>query len=251
MSYLILGIALLAGILLTGRWFASADPKTLVKVLKWLFIGIIVTVVLFFVLTGRLAWALAALPALLPWFLRIRAAARAARNFSRMAQAASGGWGGSGGGSGQTSEVETKYLRMTLDHDTGDMTGTVLRGPCKGRGLETLSEAERMALFRTCRGEDEQSALVLETYLDRVHPGWREQAGEEGEHTTAGGRPGGGMGGMSREEALEVLGLEPGASEKEIKDAHRRLIAGLHPDHGGSDYLAAKINQAKDVLLGK
>jgi len=55
---------------------------------------------------------------------------------------------------------------------------------------------------------------------------------------------------MSREEALKVLGLGPGASQDDIREAHRRLILQNHPDRGGSDYLASKINEAKDVLLG-
>jgi len=56
--------------------------------------------------------------------------------------------------------------------------------------------------------------------------------------------------GMSREDAYAVLDLAPGASETMIREAHRRLMAKLHPDRGGSDYLAAQINQARDVLLG-
>ena len=120
LPYFILGIALLAGLLLAGRWFATADPKTLLKVLKWLLIGVIGTVALFFILTGRLAWALFALPALLPWFMRARSAHRMYRNFSRMAAAAGGG-----GSSGQTSDVETRFLRMALDHDSGAMTGEI------------------------------------------------------------------------------------------------------------------------------
>ncbi len=149
MAYLILGIALLAGILLAGRWFTTADSKALIKVLKRFFVGVILAVIIFFAVTGRLAWAIAAVPALIPWLLRLRAAHRAFRGFG----AASG----------------------------------------------------------------------------------------------ASGAPGA----MTVEEAWRVLGLEPGTSRDEIKKTHRRLIAGLHPDRGGSDYLAAKINQAKDVLLGK
>jgi curved DNA-binding protein CbpA len=54
---------------------------------------------------------------------------------------------------------------------------------------------------------------------------------------------------MSRSEALKVLGLEEGATEEHIRAAHRRLILQTHPDKGGTSYLAAKINEAKDVLL--
>ena len=92
LPYLVLGIALLAGLLLAGRWFTTTDPKTLVKVLKWLLFGIIGVGALFFILTGRLAWALFALPALLPWFMRARSAHRMYKTFSRMA--AGGGEGG-------------------------------------------------------------------------------------------------------------------------------------------------------------
>ena len=243
LPYFILGVALLAGFLLAGRWFATADPKTLVKFLKWLLFAVIVAVLLFFTITGRLGWALLALPALLPWFLRLRSAARMAKNFSRMASQGAGAGGGGG-----ASDLKTEYLHMSLDHESGAMSGEVIKGSYGGRRIETLSLDELVDLLKTCWREDQPSAQVLEAYLDRVHGGWRRRAG------AAGGGGGGasdfGEGAMSREEAFRVLGLEPGASQKEIKEAHHRLIAGLHPDHGGSDYLAAKINQAKDVLLG-
>ena len=129
LSYFILGVALFAGLLLAGHWFATADPKRLAKALKWLFIGLIVTVILFFVFTGRLAWAFFALPALLPWIMRARAAARMARNFQHMAGAASGGGSGGGQGGGKASTLETRFLHMSLDHASGTMDGEVVEGP--------------------------------------------------------------------------------------------------------------------------
>jgi len=100
---------------------------------------------------------------------------------------------------------------------------------------------------------DPQSHALLEAYLDRTHPNWREAfAGDAGASAGAGqGAPGsGGAGPMTREEALAILGLAEGASESDIRTAHRSLMKQFHPDQGGSDYLAAKINEAKDLLLG-
>lgn len=247
LPFFLLGIALLAGLILAGRWFVSADPKSLVKALKWLAVVLIVGLVVSLAATGRLAWAVMVLPALLPWLARARAVHRAARNFSRMSAGMMGG-----GASGKTSEVRTRFLRMILEHDTGAVNGEAIDGPYKGRRLDDLSLAELVDLLNTCHLHDAQSAQLLETYLDRVHPDWRERvqkAGNGGDSGSNGNRPA--PGGMSREEACQVLGLEPGAGEDAIKAAHHRLIANLHPDKGGSTYLAAKINQAKDVLLGE
>jgi hypothetical protein len=92
---------------------------------------------------------------------------------------------------------------------------------------------------------DERSLRLLEAYLDRVHgASWRKpEDGERADDTGAGGGP------MSEAEALSLLGLAPGATEDDIKAAHRRLMKQVHPDVGGSAYLAAKINEAKDLLL--
>ncbi|MCG8510201.1 MAG: DnaJ domain-containing protein, partial [Rhodospirillales bacterium] len=232
-----------------GRWFANADPKALVKGLKILAVVLFVAIIVSLAVTGRLAWAVMALPALLPWFMRARALHRAARNFQRMSAGLRGG--GAGGTPGQTSEVETQYLKMTLDHGSGSMHGEVVNGAHAGRNLDDMSLPDLLDLLNTCIVNDQQSAQVLEAYLDRAHADWRERVQTEQAHTGGQGRAGGpaATGAMSRDEALEVLGLEPGASEDEIKAAHHRLIANLHPDRGGSTYLAAKINQAKDVLL--
>lgn len=239
MSYLILGIAVLAGFLLAGRWYATADPRTLYKVLKWALIALVVAIALFFFFTGRMAWAVVTLPALIPWLLRARAVARMAKTFSRMAQMATGTGGGA-------SNIETDYLAMSLDHDSGRMSGIVTAGAFEGRRVEDLTPAQLLDLLAECRTHDAEGARLLEAYLDREHPDWRggtESADPGGQGTAAPQRD------MDRAEALKILGLAEGASDADIKEAHRRLIAGLHPDHGGSDYLAAQINRAKDILL--
>ena len=239
LPYFILGIALLTGLLLVGRWFVSADPKTLARVLKWVVLVLILGVVLFLAVSGRLVWAVMALPALLPWVMRFRALSRAAKNFSRMTQGGSGGSGASG--------VETRYLRMSLDHASGAMDGEVIEGPHTGRLLSGMALGELIDLYNTCRNQDAQSAQVLEAFLDRTHAEWREDvAAFDG----AGGGSDFTRTSMSRDEAYQILGLESGADEAEIKAAHHRLMVGLHPDRGGSTFLAAKINEAKDVLLG-
>ncbi len=231
LPYFILGVALLAGLLMMMRWYVSADPKTILKVLKWLSLVLIVVIGLFLALSGRLSWAMVTLPALIGWFMRFRMAARTFKNFSRMAGGAQRPQG--------ASEVETRFLRMTLDHASGDMDGEVLEGPDKGRRLSEMGQEGLSGLLKVCRAEDQQSAQILEAYLDRRFPDWRDEATPGGSFKDE----------MDRSEALDILGLSEGASAQQIKQAYHRLIAGLHPDHGGSTYLAAKINRAKDVLL--
>jgi len=146
---------------------------------------------------------------------------------------------------GQTSGVTTDHLEMELDHDTGALSGRVLKGVFKGRTIEGLSPAEMALLWQDCRFSDPKSAQIVEAYLDREHPTWREDVAR-GERAMRGND-----GRISVEEAYEILGLSPGASEEEIRRAHRELMLKLHPDRGGSTYLAAQINEAKDVLLGE
>lgn len=196
-------------------------------------------VVLFALITGKLHPLFAALAALVPLAYRaigLFQTFNTIRGFTHRMKA-----GASPGPTpGQTSEVETAFLRMRLDHDTGEMHGTVLRGRFKGRALRDLALAHALELLDECQS-DRQSMAVLEAYLDRVHEGWREHRRPP---------PRASADGMSRDEAHAVLGLGPDATRDEIVEAHRRLIQRLHPDRGGSDYLAAKLNAAKDLLLG-
>jgi hypothetical protein len=157
--------------------------------------------------------------------------------------------------SGQKSTVRTSMLVMELDHDTGAIDGDVLAPPWNGRRLSDLDEQELQNLLEECRAVPDQSATLLEAYLDHAYPDWRSGQGPDagagtGAGSGAGGRPTG-SGTMTPDEARAVLGVGPDASDADVRAAHRRLMKISHPDHGGTDYLATKINQAKDVLLGK
>ncbi len=145
---------------------------------------------------------------------------------------------------GQNSRVATSMLAMELDHDSGAMAGEVLAGSFKGRRLATLSLEETRRLHAECAKAGDQSRQLLEAWIDRTHPEWREQWGGQRDSGPP-ERPGV----MSKAEALAVLGLKDGASPDDIRAAHRRLMKSAHPDLGGSDYLAAKINAAKETLL--
>jgi hypothetical protein len=157
--------------------------------------------------------------------------------------------------SGQKSTVKTSMLVMELDHDTGAIDGEVLAPPWSGRRLSDLDEQELQKLLEECRAVPDQSATLLEAYLDHAYPDWRSGQGADagaGAGAGAGSRgPSPGSGTMTPDEARAVLGVGPDASDADVRAAHRRLMKISHPDHGGTDYLATKINQAKDVLLGK
>jgi hypothetical protein len=143
---------------------------------------------------------------------------------------------------GQVSRVRSAYLEMELDHDTGAMRGVILAGPREGTRLETLDVNTIVGLFAEI---DEESRALLAAYLDRRDASWREHAQAD----AAAGRGGASRGPMTHEEAYQILGLEPGAKSEEIIRAHRTLMKKFHPDQGGTNYLAARINEAKDTLL--
>ena len=134
---------------------------------------------------------------------------------------------------------------MELDHDTGGLEGLVLAGRHEGKMLGAMALAELRQLYSELAG-DSESRQLLETYLDGRFPVWREDAkADDGDRQ--GVAPGSGA--MTKEEAYKVLGLEAGATAADVRKAHRRLMQRLHPDLGGTSFLAARINEAKDVLL--
>jgi hypothetical protein len=150
--------------------------------------------------------------------------------------------GGAGARQGRSSIARSAMVEMRLDHSSGAMTGTILSGAYGGRAVETLSRPELIALRQELARDDPDGVSLLEAYLDRRFAGWREA--DQGQRQRRGGD-----GAMSRREAFEVLGLAEGAAAADIIRAHRTLMKKFHPDHGGSTTLAARVNQAKDVLM--
>lgn len=138
-----------------------------------------------------------------------------------------------------TAQMAGAWVKLEVDAQTGRLDGRVLDGPLRGQRLSSLDEEQLGQLWRDCQ-VDPESARLLHAYLQRERGGDQQAP------------PGGGRSGDigSREEALAILGLQAGADRDEIVQAHRRLMSRLHPDKGGSDYLASRINQAKDYLLG-
>jgi DNA-binding transcriptional ArsR family regulator len=230
----VLALVVLAVGALGIAWLLRANPSSLARGMR------MVLLVLGAVAAGAmLIFGIRFLPSLLPELLGLAGLvitgliARALRNRP------SGGF--SSPGTARRTEVRTAFLQAWIDHGTGDVGGTVLTGRFAGHTLDRLSDSELLDLHEECRN-DADSLRVMEAYLDRrLNVDWRtaKQPPPRGPRTD-----------MTRAEALAVLGLAEGASEEEIKAAHRRLIRRTHPDAGGTADLAARINRAKDVLVG-
>jgi hypothetical protein len=151
--------------------------------------------------------------------------------------------GGARKSAGQTSQVRSQNLDMTLDHDSGTLRGTIVAGPYAGQSLDAFDLPQLASMMA---GFDAESVALLEGYLDRRFPAWRQDAQFDGagrqDRAASSSK-------MTDEEAYQILGLQPGAGRDEISHAHRSLMKKLHPDQGGSTYLAARVNEAKDTLL--
>ncbi len=240
MAKIILIIAVIVLALLTYRWVKHQPANK-----RWQYMMIIVGVVLLgLVATGKLPILFALIGALIPALQRIISLTAYLPMLQKMANT----FGGNKPANGQTSQVDTEYLQMELDHDSGKLSGTVKSGLLSGRNLDDLSMDELLQLRAFYQQDDEDSKLLLENYIDRTHgTSWRsgEDSSSQSNHSTSNHTD------LSEQEAYAILGLEPGANKKTIVTAHKRLMQKLHPDRGGSSYLAIKINQAKDSLINK
>ncbi|MFT7530965.1 MAG: hypothetical protein ACI9FD_001974 [Gammaproteobacteria bacterium] len=221
------------GLMFLASWLGKATPAQRNEALRNIVIYGLAGVLILLVVTGRIPWLFAILGAALPWIQRGMMAMRAFKSLK----------GFMGPSAQQNSRVNTAWLGMTLDHESGDINGEILSGAFKGSLLNQLGLDQLLSVLQEVRQQDAQSVPLVEAYLDRYHGDWRDDDEYTDSHHGTGGSSA-----MSREEALAILGLEEGANKKEITDAHRKLMLKMHPDRGGSSYLAARINQARDLL---
>jgi hypothetical protein len=233
MWYFFAGLAALVAVLMAMQWFAQANTGQLARQLRVVSGAFLLGLAVVFLLRGLVAQALP-LALVGAWALGMLGGTGLGRSRAGSAP------------SGQTSSIVTDHLEMELDHDTGAMSGRVLKGMFEGRSIDSLKPVEMALLWQDCQFTDPKSAQILEAYLDRMHPTWREDMAR-GEAEMASGPDGR----MSAAEAYEILGLAPGATPEDVRKAHRELMLKLHPDRGGSTYLASKVNEAKDVLLSE
>jgi len=239
----VLVILLLVCLIIFVNYYRKSSVVKKRKIIRVTLFVVLIIVMAGFVIAGRLNWLAAVggtllplLPKMASWLFRNASSVMMLINkFKQNKEGMS-----SGKMHGQQSSVETLYLIMTLDHDTGDMNGKVIRGEFKGKLLSDLKPAEIRKMLNEC--EDRETESLLMAYLDRYH---RRQQPNENSDDEKSNKPDF----MSVHEAREILGLEENAKKTDIINAHRKLIQKLHPDRGGSEYLAMKINRAKDVLL--
>jgi hypothetical protein len=227
------GVAVLILLLWAANSFSKADPKQAARLVRGMGGGAALIFAVFLLVRGEIGPAItvgAVGLGLLGWISLWPA------TFGARTQKSTG----------QVSRVRTAFVEMELDHDSGRMHGRLVAGKHKGAALDALDAATLIGLL----GEiDSDSRDLLAAYLDRRQPGWREHAQSDAAAGSGGGASAGRSGKMTDEEAYQILGIQPGADAQEISRAHRSLIKKLHPDQGGSTYLAARINEAKDVLL--
>lgn len=237
---IILGLLLL--LLFGGGWlFSKPNPKFVALATRFAAMGALVVVGIVLAMSGR---ALLDVPvsALILWLAR-GWFARGMPGLSKFAA-----WFFGNAHSAANPKFETPWLRMTVDEEIGALDGRVLAGRFRGLCLSQLDLEQLRALLAECQAVDPQSARLLESFLDRTHGSWRERTRSSSyQEQTAYGRTN--PTAMTKAEAWQVLGLEPGSSADAIRAAHRKLMMKLHPDHGGNSYLARQINAARDLLL--
>ncbi len=225
MVWVFIGAIALIGVLLLANWAAKADKSSVRQIARYF--GAFLLFAAALLLATRGAFPIAGI-------LVVLAIALASRRVIPFL-------GGAAKSPGQNSQVETRYLRVTLDHDSGAIDGVIREGGYAGKRLSDLDRVQLTDLYEILKSDDPEGARLLDAYMARAYAGeWQEEGGSDGVYDS---------GYMTPKEAREILGVRSGASAEEIKAAHRNLMKKFHPDQGGSTYFAARLNEAKDLLL--
>jgi hypothetical protein len=232
-TWVLAGIVLLALVLLIARWYADAEPRDVLKALRIVGALFAIGVIALVVVSGKVSLLWMVLLGLLPWMRRLKAYNAQAKDLRGPAK-------------GQQVDLRTAFVVIYRNPETGDMDGRVLQGPNRGKLLSELSIDALVTLYEAAVIEDRDSALAIEAYLDRMHGGlWRAKSQSASDDTpqpaiTAG---------MSRAEAYDALGLQPGASRGEIERACEHLLRQGHPNETVAREIAEKVARAKAILL--
>lgn len=214
--------------------FQSLPPdkrRRVIQIALIIAVGILMAVL---ALTGRLNWLIAAIGAVLPLLPRL---ARffiglwpsLSPYFKRYQQ-------------NKQSSMQTRFVKLQIDMLSGELQGEVLEGEYKGQHLHQMQLQQLISLLDLCKQQDNESAALLIAYLNRVHSGWAADNADSHSYQSNDSD-------MDEQQARDILGVSKTASKDDISKAHKRLMQKLHPDRGGSDYLAQQINRAKDILL--
>lgn len=238
MSRLILLLIILAAVVYVIVRISKPSLEQKKRYLRFIVVTALISFLIALVATGRLSWLIAAMGALLPLIPKVIRLLfgvwpRLLPYFRRYQQ-------------NKHSNMQTDFIRLQVDIVTGELKGEVLQGRYKGQALQSMSLQQLLGLLDECKQSDNNSALMLMSFLDRVQPGW---SGDRAQPNAGPGDTGSGGIELDRQQAREVLGVPATASKAEIVKAHKRIMQKLHPDRGGSDFLAQQINKAKEVLL--
>jgi hypothetical protein len=245
---LLLAAAIIAVAIFGIRWLRSHSSAQLRHTLRRMALYTVIAFLIALAATGRLHWLVAVIASLVPFLQRLLPLLRYvpfAQQLYRRYQAHKATTAPPP--PGQTSSVNSRFVNMTLYHEDGHIDGVIIEGPYRQRRLQDLELDQLLQCLHEWQQLDEESARLLTAYLDQTYGAdWRQQ-----DSSASGSDDSTERQAMGEDEALAILGLERPVDDAAIIAAHRRLMQKLHPDRGGSNYLAVKLNQAKDLLLGQ
>jgi hypothetical protein len=235
LSYLVLLIAFFIAAVSLIQLFKNT-PSEKLKSLRWkMGLSVVAIALILLAATGRIHWIAALIGAAIPLVRRVLPL------FINLFPLFKRGLGAKTQNSNQDTKThaQTQLLKMSINPHNNQLQGEVINGPYVGSQLDQLSQQQLTQLLSYCHQQEKDSARVLISYLNQRFGYEWQKSSSTSTHS------------IDENSAYAILGLKKGASRDEIIQAHRRIIQKVHPDRGGSDYLAAQINQAKDLLISK